>query len=613
MDGLAAPEADGGIGRASMAQRAARGFGMLMAAALLATALAAPVATQAATVGIVVNSYTDAVSNDGTCTLREALIATNTNLPSGAADGECAAGSASSAELILFSTLGGGGTVTLQSDMVPTTNAYTLDGGNDVVIDANGHRALNIQSGDQVWIQNLAIRDAFGTYGGAIATAAHLFIVGVSITGSSSSNFGGAIFVGPGGQVLVERSTLSGNHAGIAGGAIYAEGDYIDVLNATLAGNTAPEGAGLYSNATQTWFLHATVSRNTASTAGGGAVKVTTGELKLQNSLIVGNTGGNLVSAATTFQHDGSTWNRSSTGILDPNGLQDNGGYTKTIGLVKSSTNPALNHGVADWCAETSSIDQRGAPRVAPCDDGAVELDRGKPTITTKPTISFARGTGVTAGNSTMKVTIPWAGSDTASGIDRFTIQRQINGGSWTTLSSAIVPRGITMTSASFATAGLKQGTGTYATSLTSGKSYRFRVRARDEDANYSDWAYTVTVGARLIQQTSSAMTYSSGWSTSSSSNYSGGSTRYSATVGKWARLTFTGRAVAFVSTYRTPSDSFKVYVDGVLDSTMSVTSLQNLYRRQVWTKRFSSSSQHTIRIVVVSGRVDVDAFAVLK
>ena len=166
-----------------MAQRAARGFGMLMAAALLATALAAPAATQAATVGIVVNSYTDAVSNDGTCTLREALIATNTNLPSGAADGECAAGSASSAELILFSTLGGGGTVTLQSDMVPTTNAYTLDGGNDVMIDANGHRALNIQSGDQVWIQNLAIRDAFGTYGGAIATAAHLFIVGVSITG----------------------------------------------------------------------------------------------------------------------------------------------------------------------------------------------------------------------------------------------------------------------------------------------------------------------------------------------------------------------------------------------------------------------------------------------
>ena len=36
-------------------------------------------------------------------------------------------------------------------------------------------------------------------------------------------------------------------------------------------------------------------------------------------------------------------------------------------------------------------------------------------------------------------------------------------------------------------------------------------------------------------------------------------------------------------------------------------------YRRQSWARKFSSSSQHTIRIVVVSGRVDVDAFAVLK
>jgi CSLREA domain-containing protein len=586
-----------------------RSFGILMAAALAATALAAPAATQAVTQGIVVNSLTDAVGNDNTCTLREALIATNTNLPSGGAEFECSAGSASLAELIIFSV---GGTITLGSDMVTTTNAFTLDGSHGITIDANGHRALNLLSGDQVWIQHLAIRDASGTYGGAIATAGHVFIEGVTITGSSSSNFGGAIFVGAGGSVLVRESTLSGNHAGSAGGAVYAEGSNIDFLNATLAGNTAPEGSALYSTSAQTQFLHATVSKNTANT-GGGAVKVTTGDLQLVNSLVVGNTGSNLVSSATTFTHAGSLYNRTATGILDPNGLGDNGGHTKTIRLVNSTSNPAISHGDAGWCAETSSLDQRGAPRVAPCDDGAVELDRGKPTISTKPTINLARGAGVTAGSTTMKATIPWGGSDAASGIDRFTIQRQVNGGSWTTLSSTVQPRAITMSSASFATAGYKQATGSYTTTLTSGKSYRFRVRARDEDGNSSDWAYTLTVGARLVQQTSSSMTYSSGWSTSSSSNFSGGSTRYSVTAGKWARLTFTGRAVAFVTTFRSPTVSFRVYIDGVSDGNVELTSAQTLYRRQAYTRKFSSSAQHTIRIYVLSGRVDVDAFAVLR
>ena len=58
----------------------------LVAAMLLAGA------AQAAT--ITVNTINDVMSNDGTCSLREAVIAANTNSASGAAAGECAAGAA---------------------------------------------------------------------------------------------------------------------------------------------------------------------------------------------------------------------------------------------------------------------------------------------------------------------------------------------------------------------------------------------------------------------------------------------------------------------------------------------------------------------------------------
>jgi len=57
----------------------------------------------------------------------------------------------------------------------------------------------------------------------------------------------------------------------------------------------------------------------------------------------------------------------------------------------------------------------------------------------------------------------------------------------------------------------------------------------------------------------------------------------------------------------------FRVYIDGVSVGNVDIISAQTVYRRQAYSKNFSSSAQHTIRIYVLSGRIDVDAFAVLK
>ena len=62
--------------------------------------------------------------------------------------------------------------------------------------------------------------------------------------------------------------------------------------------------------------------------------------------------------------------------ILDPAGLADHGGPTKTIALTDSPTNPAIDTGDAATCAAApvNGLDQRGLPRTPPCDRGAYEV-----------------------------------------------------------------------------------------------------------------------------------------------------------------------------------------------------------------------------------------------
>lgn len=67
---------------------------------ILAVATIQSLAAQAAT--IYVNSTADQIADTGTCTIREAIIAANTNAPSGATPGECASGNSGSTDVIVI-------------------------------------------------------------------------------------------------------------------------------------------------------------------------------------------------------------------------------------------------------------------------------------------------------------------------------------------------------------------------------------------------------------------------------------------------------------------------------------------------------------------------------
>jgi hypothetical protein len=129
---------------------------------------------------------------------------------------------------------------------------------------------------------------------------------------------------------------------------------------------------------------------------------------------------------------------------------------------------------------------------------------------------------------------------------------------------------------------------------LARNHTYRFRARARDNDGNWSAWAYGPTFLARLVQQSAGSVDYTKTWTTTSNAVFSGGSVRYSKTAGASVSYRATGRAFAFVTTKGPTRGKARIYVNGVLKATVDLYSATSQYRVQVWTKRYTDSAART-------------------
>ena len=214
------------------------------------------------------------------------------------------------------------------------------------------------------------------------------------------------------------------------------------------------------------------------------------------------------------------------------------------------------------------------------------------------PTMSASASTlyaNTTLGTSTVRVHTAWSACD-ADGIASFKLQRQASGGSWTTVSLA-----------SATSTAINQ-------SLTKGTTYRYRVRAVDGAGASAAYAYGASFAPRVTDQTSSAVSFSSGWSTGSPSSCYGASVRYSSSAGATATFSFYGASVAWIA-YKGPTrGSAYVSVDGVLKATVSLYAASKSARPVVYAFNWSANGNHTITVTVVGtaghARVDVDAFS---
>jgi hypothetical protein len=271
---------------------------------------------------------------------------------------------------------GGGG---IENQGTATVNDSTLED-NRAAHGVDGGAIANYSGSLTITDSTLSANRTGKGFGGGIYTrGGTTAITDSTLSGNSSFDAGGGGIEDESGTVVISDSTLSDNSSlsRTGGGAIASDGA-VDISDSTLWDNSAPRGdGGGVSNTGTLTISNSTLAGNGARR--GGAI-FTDASATVTASLLARSAGadcsGTITDGGDNLDDDGSCALDAATDLsdtpagLDPAGLRANGGPTETIGLIPGS--PALG-AVAD-ASLCATRDQRGEPRPAPCDIGAVEL-----------------------------------------------------------------------------------------------------------------------------------------------------------------------------------------------------------------------------------------------
>jgi CSLREA domain-containing protein len=357
---------------------AARGRFRVVLGALILVLLLLAQGTAVAATTITVNTTADELNSDGDCSLREAIQAANTDTAVDA----CPAGSG--ADTITFGVTG---TITLTSGQLTVIGPLTIDGPGAASLTISGGGASRVlEVVGAVTVEDVTVADGsviFGL-GGGIRNFGTLVVANSTISGNSAPlGQGGGIFNN--GTLTITNSTFSENNASpgsIGNGGGIANFGTLTVTNSTFSGNgnlASGGGGGIDNLGGTATITNSTFSEN-VGVPGGNIRNFAT--LSLQNTIVANGLSGGNCSGAITDGGGNLSWPDSTCPginqdpLLDPAGLQDNGGPTKTIALQPGSA--AIDAAVLANCPGT---DQRGVtrPQGAGCDIGAFELVQNQP------------------------------------------------------------------------------------------------------------------------------------------------------------------------------------------------------------------------------------------
>jgi CSLREA domain-containing protein len=391
----------------------------LLAAFAFSSAAGRAFGPAAAPATIVVNSLSDAVANDGACTLREAITAATNDTASGPAPGECAAGSGD--DTINFTVTG---TINLNAQQlsIASTNLTINGPGSNLLTvrrDTGGlYRVLFINAAT-VNISGLTISNglvpAGGGAGGGMINGGTTTLTDVVVTGNrSSGGFSGAPNGGNGGGIdnsgilTMNNCTVNNNFtgdgvlagsgtngAGGNGGGLSNSGT-LTMTNCTVSGNgtgngpfKGGDGGGVYSTGTAN-LRNVTVANNTVGGGGFGPGIINGGgSFNVRNSIVARNgftgtgpditgsfqsQGNNVIGTSDAGSGFASGVNGDQVGtfaspvnpLLAP--LGNYGGLTQTHALLPGSS--AIDAGASD---SAPAQDQRGVSRVGAVDIGSFE------------------------------------------------------------------------------------------------------------------------------------------------------------------------------------------------------------------------------------------------
>lgn len=185
-------------------------------------------------------------------------------------------------------------------------------------------------------------------YGAAISVwsiGSSLTIENSSIHDNSVSGYAACIYISDGGDLDISNSTLYNNNGGAAGQAIYAEGSDITLTNVTIAGHTTGGSA-----------IDIEDYEDFSNPSNDKAASFTTVNCIFDNSIdnysFYSSMGGSETSLGYNISNDntmsGVLYNagdlNSTSALLSPLGLQNNGGTTPTVSLECGS--PAIDAGI---------------------------------------------------------------------------------------------------------------------------------------------------------------------------------------------------------------------------------------------------------------------------
>ena len=117
------------------------------------------------------------------------------------------------------------------------------------------------------------------------------------------------------------------------------------------------------------------------------------------------------------------------------------------------------------------------------------------------------------------------------------------------------------------------------------------------------------------IQETSRSITYRGGWSKARFGGYAGDIVRYATRSGASATIRFTGRSISWVGPLGPTRGRARVYVDGRPIGTVNLRAGDFRARATLFSRTWSTSGRHTLRIVVRGGGrpVAIDEFRIRR